>query len=177
MKKILYIIFLFFVFQVSLFAQEKKHEFETRHYIGGSTGLQFGTVININVAPHYGFYILPRLSAGIGGSYQYYSNASYSPPMQLNIFGGSIFSRIDIIDQLYLHGEYELLTYKTDMYSPLRQIEQIVCNNALIGAGYRQLFSDMDKDCAYIMILFNLNDTFYTPYTNPVLRIGLEFHF
>jgi hypothetical protein len=178
MKKILILSLLgFLTLQIMCFGQKEKREFDTRHYIGGSSGLQFGTVININVAPHYGFYVLPRLSFGIGGSYQYYSNASYSPPVQINIWGGSLFSRLDIIDQLYIHGEYQVLTYKTDMFSPLRNIEQIVSNNALIGAGYRQLFSDMAKDCAYIMILFNLNDTFDTPYTNPVFRIGLEFHF
>ena len=104
MKKtnILFLLIFLSIQYVSV-GQESKYDFDTRHYVGGYFGLHFGSVLNINVSPSYGFYVLPRLSIGVGGSYQYYSNTLNVPPTQLNIFGGSVFSRFDIIDALYVH--------------------------------------------------------------------------
>lgn len=159
---------------INLSAQSDKFEFDTRNYIGGSLSLQLGTVILFNITPHYGFYLTPRLSAGAGLSYLYYNNASPAPtqPNTLNIYGGSLFMRFDIFDQLYVHAENELLTYKLGKNGP-----QILSNNVLIGAGYKQFFSMMTNDNVYLMVLFNLNETQYTPYINPVIRMGVEFHF
>lgn len=157
-------------------AQKIDRQFN-KHYIGGDLSIQIGTIINLNIAPHYGYYFMPKISAGLGVNYQYYNNALYSPPLEMNIFGGRIFARYDIIDWLFIHAENEILTYKTNMFHPLRKMEQIVSNNVLAGAGYRQLFSAFDKDNAYIMLLYNFNETIYTPYSNPVIRIGIEFHF
>lgn len=177
MKRTISFVILFLVFQSFLSAQNESSEFDTRHYAGGSFGLQFGTISNIHVAPYYGFYFFKRLSGGVGFTYQYYNNSFYVPSINLNIIGGSFFGRFDIFDQLYLHGEYEMLTYKTDIFNLTGKVENIISENLLVGAGYRQLFSDFTNDNAYIMLLFNLNETQYTPYANPVIRIGLEFHF
>ncbi len=177
MKRIMILLFLFLMSLSNISAQTENIEIDDRHYAGGSFGLQLGSLTNINVAPHYGYYFLKKLSAGIGMSYQYYHNKYYQPPLDLNIFGGSVFARFDIIDQIYLHAEYEVLTYKTDIFSPMREFENIISENLLAGAGYRQFFSEFGKDNAYIMLLYNFYETQFTPYGNPVIRIGLEFHF
>lgn len=174
MKKNIFLIILITGFCVNLFSQEDDYE---KHYVGGQIGMQFGTVINLSVSPHYGHYIFPFVSVGAGLSYQYFSDAFYSPPLKLSIFGGRVFARIDPIDAVFIHAEYELLTYKTDIFSPVRDMEQIISENVLVGGGYRQMFSDMSKDCMYIMLLYNLNETIYTPYSNPVIRLGVELHF
>ena len=150
---------------------------DNSHYLGGNIGLQFGTVIHLNFSPHYGYYFTERFSAGVGLTYQYYNNAGYSPPLILNISGGNVFARFDVFDILYLHVENEILTYKTDMFSPIRTIEQIYSYNLLGGAGYRVLFGQNSKDCTYIMLLYNFNETTFTPYVNPVIRFGIELHF
>ncbi len=174
-------IILLFVFTLlniqiyNVYSQDEKIEFDTRYYIGGEIGFQIGTIIFLNVSPHIGYYLIPRLSIGSCFTYQYLNNAA---TMQtLNIFGGSIFLRYDILDRLYLHAENEVLNYKTDMFSNTGKVEHIVSNNILIGGGYRQFFSGTGKNCFYVMILYNLNETIYTPYGNPVIRAGIEFHF
>jgi hypothetical protein len=179
MKKIcLFLTFLLIILANSnIKAQSDGFEFDSRHYLGGNIGLQFGTVIHLNFSPHYGFYFTERFSSGIGLSYQYYNSAMYSPPLTLHIAGGNVFSRFDILDVLYLHVENEMLTYETDMFSPIRTVEQIYSYNLFGGAGYRILFGHNSKDCTYIMLLYNFNETKYTPYTNPVIRFGIELHF
>jgi hypothetical protein len=169
-------LFVIFMFNFT-FAQKEKVKLNDRHYIGGSLGLQFGSVVNININPHYGFYIANRFSAGLGGSYQYYKNSFYNPPFKLNIYGGSAFCRFDIIDELFLQAEYELLYYETDIYSPMRQNEKIYAEGVLGGLGYRQFVSSESFNNVYIMLLYNFNETQFTPYSNPVLRFGLEFYF
>jgi hypothetical protein len=169
------LILCFFMLSVIHGSAQRDFEGEERHYAGGSLGLQFGNVINLSISPHYGYFLTKRLSVGLGFTYQYYDNASSR--LSLHIYGGSAFARFDIIDQLYLHAEYEMLTYKTDLFSPVRDMEQIFSENALLGAGYRQFISSFTKSNAYIMLLYNFNETQYTPYMNPVIRMGVEFFF
>lgn len=167
------------IFLFSAFAQKEKQSFYERHYIGGDLSLQFGNYTTIQIAPHYGYYLTQRLSAGIGGTYHKYKTSKNTPGYQinLNIYGGKIFLRYDIIEALYIQAENELLFYKTDMYSSTREMENITSHNILGGIAYRQFLSAESKDNAYIMLLYNFNETIYTPYGNPLLRMGIEIHF
>ena len=44
----------------------------------------------------------------------------------------------------------------------------------LVGAGYRQQFSD--RAAADILILYNFNDSFESLYPNPVIRFNFLFN-
>jgi hypothetical protein len=90
---------------------------------------------------------------------------------------GRAFARYDILNIVFLHVEQEMLAYKTDLYSLNRETELIVSHNTLVGGGYRQTFQKNSRSAGYIMLLFNLNETIHTPYSNPVLRVGFEQHF
>ncbi len=179
MKKFLFYIILCIILHFSSDAQKEKQTFYERHYIGGSLSLQFGDYNVFQIAPHYGYYLTHRLSGGIGGTYQRYKSGRNIPgnTINLNIYGGSIFLRYDIIEEVYVQAENETLFYRTDNFSPVRSMENIISNNILGGIAYRQFFSDDSKDNVYIMLLYNFNETIYTPYGNPLLRMGLEIHF
>jgi hypothetical protein len=148
-----------------------------RNYIGGTLGLQFGTYTGIQSSLHYGFHITEKFSIGIGGVYQFFRTKSYGFDERITIFGGNAFARFDIIEALFLHGEYEMLSYETDMFSPTREMENIFAEGVLLGAGYRQFFSIYSNSNVYMMILYNFNQTIYTPYFNPVFRMGMEIYF
>jgi len=176
MKKLIILLILTcfaYVSESQIFSSAKENELE-KLYVGGMLGLQFGTLTNIDLSSYVGYYIMHPFSVGLGASYQYHKNSLSG--FELNIYGGRAFSRVDLFDFAFLHAEFEVLTYKTDMHSPIRQVENIINDNLLVGVGYKQLtYPGESISGMYIMLLFNLNETIYTPYGSPLLRIGLEF--
>ncbi len=172
-----YLITLFFLFSLLNSFGQAEQEKINKQYAGGSFGIQIGTITNIDLAPHYGYFLTKNLSIGIGGTYQYFKDTRYIPEYQLHIYGGRAFARYDILNIVFLHVEQEMLAYKTDLYSLNRETELIVSHNTLVGGGYRQAFQKNSRSAGYIMLLFNLNETIHTPYSNPVLRVGFEQHF
>lgn len=175
LRKLCIIIFVLFIAnnafsQTDIWGNDLKNHFFT----GGGLNLQVGSQVNVGVEPVFGYHISNIFSVGISGSYQYYYS-SYNKE-SFNIYGGRAFMRIQPIQMLFLHGEYEVLTYKTDIFSaPTYQFETIVSENVLVGVGYSSNFSERLR--ANLMLLFNLNNTIYTPYSNPVLRASIEWAF
>lgn len=149
-------------------------ELKNHFFTGGNLGLTFGNETNIEVAPLFGYHFSNVFSAGIGGSYNYYHSRYYNS--SLNVFGGSVFVRIQPLRPVFLHAEYQYLTYKTNMYNaPTYTNQQIVSEGLLLGAGYREYLSP--RLSTVIMLLYDFNYTIYTPYSNPVLRFGIEYAF
>lgn len=142
-------------------------------FTGGGGGLQFGPETNIEVSPVFGYHLSNVFSVGIGGTYQFYKSRYYGD--QFDIFGGRVFFRAQPIRPFFLHLEYEMLTYKTNIFSPTREYENVISENLLGGIGYREYISE--KLSSYVMLMYNFNMNIYTPYSNPVFRFGLEFAF
>lgn len=141
-------------------------------YTGGGLGFTFGTVTVIDVSPLIGYRFTEKLSAGVGGIYKYYNDKRYTPADKRTIFGGNVFSRYNITANIFAHVEYEYITYKTDYYTFWNQEQQISEWGLLAGGGYRQQLGN--KSYVFAMILYNFNETQYTPYDNPVIRVGVE---
>lgn len=151
---------------------EEEEKLENRFIIGGDFGMQFGTITLINVSPMFGYRITKNFTAGLGFMYQYYRYKdhpyyNYDDDYKTNIYGGSIFARYYVWNDLFAHLEYQLLNYE-----PLAEDKPVNVNSYLIGAGYRQWISN--NFAAVIMVLFNLNETMYSPYSNPIIRIGFQ---
>lgn len=181
--------------------QTKKKEFWHRFSVGGNLGLQFGTVTAVMISPEVTFRAVDQLYFGLGFSYEYiwYKDYFYDTRQRQyldftrNIWGGRIFSRYylrsifsnEILGNLFAHLEYEYLTYKMPYvavapgqgdiidpflyyYKPGNEIKEI--NSIFVGGGYQQPLGKrffMD-----ILVLYNLNDTYDSPYSNPIIRIG-----
>ena len=145
----------------------EKESFWSWHkvYSGGGLGFQFGTITLINIAPDIGYKITERYSAGIGIRYMYIADRRYSPPFELNIYGGSIFNRLIVTDFFFLHGEYEVLNGPWNPYVAKR----FNLNNVWVGGGLRQAGEGVSLT---FMGLWNLNDEGYLP--NPQIRMGIS---
>lgn len=167
----------------ALSAQDKKpreNEVTYRFFTGGNLGLGLGTVTNIDVSPMLGINVTNFWSVGCGLTYQYYRDNRFGPladPIRLDILGARFFTRLLPIEQVFGHLEYEYLSYKTNLYlfPGIDPDERINSSNLLVGAGYRQRLGI--NTYSYIMVLWNLNETIYTPYSNPVFRVGIEMGF
>ncbi len=148
-------------------------EMEHKIVAGGSLGFQFGSIMVINVNPILGYRITPLFTGGGGFIYQHFRDRRYSTEYSTNVYGGRLFLQHDLFRDIYAYGEYEYLMYEG--YDRMGNIRDITSQNMLVGGGYKQWFSQ--RAYAYIQLLYNLNETIHTPYSNPVFRTGFLVRF
>jgi hypothetical protein len=148
-----------------------KERFIDRLYTGGNLGAQFGTVTFIDVSPLVGYRITDKISAGIGATYQYYHYKDKFYDFETNVYGGRVFGRYLFNDYLFGHAEYEYLNLEAFDFRRRR----VDVGSFLVGGGYFQRISDRSGVVA--MILYNFTESVYTPYTNPIIRVGFNVGF
>lgn len=168
---------------------EETPSFRDRIFFGGNFGLSFGNTTSIVVAPLAGFRVSPRLSTGLGIRYEYFKN-SYPGyvPYDTHIYGGSVFSRYMFIRNLgeaigigglnsglFLHTEYEMLSLERkyfDISNPSSD-GRFNLHSVLVGGG---LYQPIGKRSGFLItVLWNLNESYNSINTNPVIRIGFVF--
>lgn len=153
--------------------KQKNHNILDRIDFGGYLGATFGDVIYVEVSPLASYRITEKFHAGMGLTYMYYSENGPYGHYSSSSYGGSIFARYFVWRDLFLHLEYAPL-YRPDFIpypypSPNGHASQWA-QDVLIGGGYRQWVGD--KAFMSIMFLWNVNETVYSPYINPIIRIG-----
>jgi len=146
-----------------------KQNFLDKVYFGGNFGLQFGTVTFIDISPLAGYRFTEKFSAGLGVTYQYYHYKDRFYDLETNVYGGRIFGRYLFTEYLFGHAEYEFLNLEAFDFFPPRRVDVI---SILAGGGYLQRFGRNSAIVA--MILYNFTESAYTPYQNPIIRIGVN---
>ena len=191
MKIKILIIVLFNLISISLFAQSEEDPqvkdlpFSQRLVYGGGFGVQFGNATLIDLSPTIGYRVSDQFTLGTGISYKYnhIKENTYNPSngrwydYTSNIYGGSIWGRYYRLKNIFAHAEIEQLRidYRfTDVNSSLpTEIKNGVdVTSVLVGAGYRQPIGQ--RVFFNILVLFNLNETDFTPYNNPIIRAGIS---
>lgn len=144
-------------------------------YFGGGMGLNLGTnVTNVNVSPQVGYKITDRFSMGLGAMYQYlaFKNSNIS----LSNYGGSVFARYAITQQIFATTEYEYLTI--EFITAADQRERMGFSSYFIGGGYVQ---PLGRNVSFLVIaLYNVlyDPTRISPYMSPlVMRAGFSVGF
>lgn len=89
-----------------------------RIFVGGGLGLSFGTITFISVSPIVGYNVSPRLSFGLGPSYQYYRDNRATPDFSTSIYGGSAFGRYFVLENIFLQSEFEVLNLEQIGFDP-----------------------------------------------------------
>jgi len=148
-----------------------KPRFWDRVYVGGNVGFQFGTVTFAELSPLIGYQFTPKITAGVGVTYQYYRYKDRNYELKTNVYGGRVFGRYFFTDFLFAHVEYEYLNLEAFDFYPLRR--RVDVESVLVGGGYLQRFGSGNSG-VFIMLLYNLTESAYTPYTNPIIRIGVN---
>lgn len=166
--------------QMSGYCQAKENEYEfnksqkkkkkgfqmDRVIVGGGFGLQFGDITLVDISPTVGYMLTDRLLSGIGGRYMYFESKIPGLEFKDNIYGGNVFSQYLILENFLAHVELEVLNLQRGYDLE----DRINITSFFVGGGYRSSLGG--NSFASILILYNLNDDIYTPYTNPVIRIG-----
>lgn len=133
--------------------------------LGGNVGASFGDYTFINLSPNLGYYLNENLIAGIGATYIYYDEPFYGSS---NMYGGRIFSDYLFLENFILHAEYEVLNL--EIFDRYGFSDRINIGSFLVGGGIRSNLGG--RSYASLMLLYNLNESVYSPYTNPIFRVG-----
>ncbi len=162
----------------SAFSQrQSKKVLSDKIYFGGNLGLQFGTITQIDLSPLVGYQITDALSAGVGLSYQYYSDSRWSSGnIQTDIYGWKVFSKYFFYEDLFVQVENEMLNLETKYFDVLNNYQnqdRFWLNCFMVGGGYRQRIGE--RSSVMLTVLWNLNQTANTPYSNPIVRVGFNF--
>jgi len=154
-----------------------------RLFYGGSFGLMFGTITDIQVSPVIGFWVLPRVAVAAGPTYRYYKDQID----RTALYGGRAYVQFVVIQDLgsllhvgghtgiFIHVEDELLSLKTSFWQnpPPYKSDRFYVNSVLAGAGLSQQIGR--RSSLNFMLLWPLNETVYEIYTKPEMRISFIF--
>jgi hypothetical protein len=153
--------------------------FKDRLFYGGSLGLQFGTITDINVSPVIGYWVLPRVAVAIGPTYRYYKD----PSSETAIYGAKGYIQFAVVQDLssvipvgghtgiFLHLEDELLSLNSYFWkwpNPFTS-ERFYLNTVLVGGGISQHLGR--RSTLNFMVLWPLDNP-YSLYSNPEMRIS-----
>ncbi len=189
MKKYLLLILLLSV-TASLVAQEEIPSRKGKFFLIPELWLSFGTRTYIEVAPMVGYHINNRLAVGLGPHYIYQSMKAVPPypGYTTHAYGLKGFARFSIItnaeeflpirlfSDLFAHVEYEGLSLEKQHYIPPYTEEgRFIYQGFLVGGGFSQRIGMYSS--VYFMVLWDLNESTYSPYSNPVFRIGFNAFF
>jgi hypothetical protein len=167
-KIVLGFILLFFVVKSS-YSQVYQGD-EKRWYVGGTLGLSVGSVISISIMPEVAYAITEKLFVGGGLRYSYYKDNRYSPAYQSTIWGGKLFTRYYILDDVFLHLEAERLYFEDPYYNNMTSDKWIYRDYFYGGGGYRQWVGP--NSYMTIELLFDLTNNDYSFGSNPIFRMG-----
>jgi|TARA_B110000285_G_scaffold130234_1_gene146359 hypothetical protein len=175
MKLYLSVILIYFtlspvVGQVANSTKVKKEFSFDDFYTGGNFGLQFGTITLIDVSPLIGYKITDRYSMGIGGTYTYYRDKRFNPAYTSNVYGGRLFAKFIIWENLFAYSEWETLNGAWNFNESRFNITSL-----FIGGGYT--YAVAGNSSIQVLGLYNLNASVSSPYQNPILRIGFNLGF
>lgn len=162
--------------------QEQRPPLSERLFFGGSFGLMFGTVTNVEVAPMAGVWLLPRLAVAAGPSYQFYKD----PRGKTSIYGGRAMIQFDIIQDLnnviplgwnsgiFVTGLYEALSLERSfsLVNP-DNTGRFYYGTVLAGAGISQHAGPRAR--LNISFLWAVTGDREEMYSTPEIRV--EFYF
>jgi hypothetical protein len=168
------------------FDQNEKDQappFKERLFFGGNFGLMFGTITDIQVSPVVGYWLLPRVAVAAGPDYRYFKELDVAT----SLYGGKSYVQLVVIQDLnsfipmgvhtgiFLHAEDELLSLKSSFWKyPLPfTTDRFYVNTVLAGGGISQQIGR--RSSLNFMILWPLNDSNYSIYSKPEIRVSFSF--
>ena len=150
--------------------------------------MHVGSITDLELGPLVGYHVLPRLSLAAGIKYEYYRDKRYRPVIETHIYGLRTYVRYMILPDIgkmiplninlgiYLHGEYEGLSLDREIFdytSTNPAPGRFWLSSILIGGGLRQPIGP--RSSMNFSVLYNLNETANSIYSNPVFRVGFTF--
>ena len=135
--------------------QNKKFNKEDLRF-GGNLGLNFGLYTYLEITPTVSYLFSEKFACGIGVTYIYYKYNDLHYPYETSIFGGSLFERFYITENIFQHAELEVLNYEVpsiNITNNQLEFERKFVPALNIGAGYQS--SNLMRG-TYVLCLYNI---------------------
>ena len=190
MKKITLSCILVILFLTSARAQDIGPDRKGKFFLTPEFWLSFGSTTYIEVAPLLGYHVMDRLVLGLGPHYIYQSVKAtpYHPnAYETHVFGLKGFARfflftnveqflpINLFSDLFVHLEYEGMSLEKSVYYQTGDQGRFIYHSFLLGGGFNQRIGMYNS--VSFMVLWDVNESAYSPYSNPVFRIGFNTYF
>lgn len=127
----------------------KQQPFIDRLRAGGSFGLSFGSVTNVNLSPMVGYELTEKLVGGVGATLMYFRSRYYS--ISTVYYGGRGFLMYSVFPMINLIGEFEGMNVEAS-YQKRKWL-----GSPLIGASYSQPIGKRLIKGVHFTILYNLS--------------------
>jgi hypothetical protein len=127
----------------------KQLPFVDRLRLGGSFGLSFGTVTNINLSPMAGYELTEKLVAGVGATGMYFRSRYYN--INTLYYGGRGFLMYNLFPMVSLIGEMEGMNVEAS-YQQRKWLA-----SPLLGAAYTQPVGGRFIKGVHLTVLYNLS--------------------
>jgi hypothetical protein len=148
-----------------------------RWYFGGGLGASFGSVTYIQITPMLGYRVTNRLRAGLGLTWRYRKDDRYGQDLSTSDYGASLFSQYSVTRSLFIHGEYEYLSFEYALSSTDTGRDNY--DSIFVGPGFSQPLGG--RSAFSVLALYNLlyDDTeIPRPYDSAwVIRLGYSLAF
>ncbi len=152
--------------------EKERKPLKERLVFGGDVILSFSNQATaLGATPLIGYKVSERYTAGVGVSYIYYGYSSFRD----NRFGVQLFNRFRVTNELFVHGEFEHLTF-TRKFDDKR--EPPFTRNfpaVLVGGGYRQQVGG--NAAINFTVLYDVLQDENSLYNRPILRGGVSMGF
>lgn len=168
-------------------AAQQHAEQYTKLFIYSGIGLGYNSYygysnFNFSISPALGYRVSDRFAIGPGISYAYNyygQNNGYgtSSSVSTSSFGAKVFAQFRVIDQFFIHAEYESTKAQflaLDQYNHYVGTVTRTVQTPLAGVGYRSQISN--RAAADIVLLYNFQDNYNSIYPNPVIRFNFLFN-
>ena len=146
-------------------------------FVGGNVGFQAGSgYTSVNFAPMVGFKLTDDIAVGVGASYLFLKqrivSQTYNYNFSTHVFGGSVFARYFVFENVFAHAEYEALNLATyDSFNKRKTIGSL-----LVGGGYMQQMGGHFSTS--LTVLWAVDQSADSPYSSPlIIRPGFFYMF
>lgn len=190
MKRYLIIISLI-ICTLSSFAQEEMPSRKGKIFLIPEIWLSFGSRTYIELGPLVGYHVNDRWVVGLGPHYIYQNqqaSPAYPYSFESHAFGLKGFTRFSLItnaqeflpiklfNDLFVHAEYEGMSLQNAYRAPgSPDSDRYMYNAVLLGGGFNQRVGMYNS--VSVTILWDINGTSYSPYSNPIFRVGFNAFF
>ena len=117
------------------FVPDKNSNWQDRIYFGGGFGLSGGSWGgSVRLSPIVGYMLTSRVSAGVGVTYEYYWDNRVNPKFEDNRYGGMVFTRVNLIKNIFAYADYQFINLTVNFASEERQ----TIDRMPIGLGLSQ---------------------------------------
>lgn len=144
--------------------------------VGGNLGAQFGQATYIEASPIVGYRITEMLTAGVGFTYQYFSenyNLATFADYKAQVLGPRVFVQHDLIYGLFAHAEFEHSWVKFTYEDPTYGEYTNDVSALFLGMGYNYEVGSNSRFQIMLLydVLHNIESIYYSPW---VVRMGFN---